>query len=188
MIFVELTWIKIKIILEDLSWIKIKITNKDNPGDLTSIWQPSGLAWGEEDSLGWSRATSYTLPFCSHLRGCISHMIRELLSEENSLGWSRATSYYTHLCLSVFIWLIWSGWSKATSSYTHLYLSVFIWPTWVHILCWWYVGFCHRKEGRIHWDYPHPLPSIVFLRQIQVDGFLKYLRFRYTFCLPMIQM
>ena len=30
-------------------------------------------------------------------------------------------------------------------------------------------------------DYPHPLPSIVFLRQIQVDGFVKHLMLRCAF-------
>ena len=148
------------------AWIKIILV--DLSCDLTSGWQPSGLAWGSEDSLGWSRATSYTLPFCSHLRGCISHMIRELLSEEDSFGWSRATSYYTRL--SVFIWRgmmvrmmvrgymgTWQnslGWSRSTS---YTLLSVFICPMWMvqirgrsratsytrlclSIFIWWYVG------------------------------------------------
>ena len=39
---------------------------KDNPEDWSSdphLWQPSGLAWGEEDSLGSSTDTSYCRAF-----------------------------------------------------------------------------------------------------------------------------
>ena len=135
----------------------------------------------EEDSFGWSRATSYYTRLSVFIwRGMMVRMMVQWVHGYVARFIRMIQIHFLYFAFCFHLSYV-DGpdtWTIQSHFFAFLFSSD---DTWAHILCWWYVSFCQRKEGRIHWDYPHPLPSIVFLRQIQVDGFVKHLMLRCAF-------